>query len=316
MEWSIRNTVLQSYLPGETPAPLRYYREQELLNLRGDGTKQLQEWDRVYDYAFYNDLGDPDSGPDNVRPILGGSKDFPYPRRGRTSRPPTKTGSKINPYFTCICQFLLDQSSYSSAKNLDFIRYCFLTDPRTESGMPPLGGLSVYVPRDERFGHVKMSDFLAYTLKALAHGVKPALLGYFDGTEEIDGFKELYNMYEGGLKLPTGVLSQIRKLMPGELLKELFRTDGENFLRLPVPQIIRRTVTSFICFFSFLLLIWSIFHLIVLISQLFGADDKNAWNTDEEFSRETVAGVNPIVIRRLEVISQLKTKIICKAQLI
>ncbi|CAL9078560.1 unnamed protein product, partial [Musa textilis] len=40
------------YLHGETPAPLKPYREDELLNLRGeDVTGQLQEWDRIYDYA-------------------------------------------------------------------------------------------------------------------------------------------------------------------------------------------------------------------------------------------------------------------------
>lgn len=83
---------MQTYLPSETPAPLLEFRKQELVALRGNGTGMLEEWDRVYDYAFYNDLGDPDSDPKNARPVLGGSTEFPYPRRGRTGRPPTKTG--------------------------------------------------------------------------------------------------------------------------------------------------------------------------------------------------------------------------------
>lgn len=83
---------LQTYLPGETPPPLSKYREEELENLRGDGTGERKEWERVYDYACYNDLSEPKKGPKYVRSILGGSSEHPYPRRIRTGRPPTREG--------------------------------------------------------------------------------------------------------------------------------------------------------------------------------------------------------------------------------
>lgn len=90
--------MIQAYLPCQTPGPLRQLREQELVVHRGKGLGKLNEWDRVYDYAYYNDLGTPDDGPEYARPVIGGSK-FPYPRRGRTGRPPTKTGYQQKPFW-------------------------------------------------------------------------------------------------------------------------------------------------------------------------------------------------------------------------
>ncbi|GAU50603.1 hypothetical protein TSUD_410130 [Trifolium subterraneum] len=76
----------KTYLPSETPGPLVYYREKELKTLRGDGEGERKEWERIYDYDFYNDLGDPDKKASLARPVAGGSTTIPYPRRGRTGR--------------------------------------------------------------------------------------------------------------------------------------------------------------------------------------------------------------------------------------
>jgi len=81
-------------LPWETPAGLQDLREQELNTLRGNGKGERKSWDRIYDYALYNDLGDPDKKFDLDRPILGG-KAFPYPRRVRTGRDPCKSGTSF-----------------------------------------------------------------------------------------------------------------------------------------------------------------------------------------------------------------------------
>ncbi|PSS10133.1 Linoleate 9S-lipoxygenase [Actinidia chinensis var. chinensis] len=224
----------QTYLPSETPAPLIQYRSEELVNLRGDGTGMLEEWDRVYDYAYYNDLGNPDKGPEYARPILGGSTEYPYPRRGRTGRPPTET------------------------------------DPESESRLPLLMSLNIYVPRDERFGHLKLSDFLAYALKSIVQFLIPEFEALCDSTpNEFDSFDDTLKLYEGGFKLPEGpLLDRIRENIPLEMLKELIRTDGEGYTKFPMPQVIK--------------------------------DDKTAWRTDEEFAREMLAGLNPVIIRRLQ----------------
>lgn len=77
------------------------YRETELKCLRGEieevakGDGVRKEWDRIYDYATYNDLGDVDESPDLARPTLGGSSQYPYPRRLRTGRAPSKAGENL-----------------------------------------------------------------------------------------------------------------------------------------------------------------------------------------------------------------------------
>jgi linoleate 9S-lipoxygenase len=72
-----------------------YYRQEELKTLRGDGTGERKEWERIYDYDVYNDLGDPDKKASLARPVSGGSSTIPYPRRGRTGRKSAKKGNKI-----------------------------------------------------------------------------------------------------------------------------------------------------------------------------------------------------------------------------
>ncbi|KAL0387503.1 UNVERIFIED_CONTAM: putative linoleate 9S-lipoxygenase 5 [Sesamum radiatum] len=224
----------QTYLPSQTPAPLRGYREEELENLRGNGTGKLEEWDRVYDYDIYNDLGDPDKGAEHVRPILGGSPEFPYPRRGRTGRPPASS------------------------------------DPKVESRIPLYNSLSIYVPRDERFSQLKMSDFVAYALKSIFQFLAPEFKALFDKTpDEFDSFEDVLKLYDGGIKVSNdSLLEKIRERIPIEMIKELLRSDGETGFKFPLPQVIK--------------------------------EDKTAWRSDEEFAREMLAGINPVVIRRLQ----------------
>ena len=114
-----------------------------------------------------------------------------------------------------------------------------MTDPNTESRLPLLS-LHIYVPKDERFGHLKFSDFLAYALKSLVQIILPELKSICDKTpNEFDSFDDVMKLYDGGFKLPDGALHQIKDRIPWEMLKELVRSDGEQFLKFPLPDVIK-----------------------------------------------------------------------------
>ncbi|XP_074582975.1 putative lipoxygenase 8, chloroplastic [Curcuma longa] len=82
------------YLPAQTPDGLGRLRAKELEILRGNGQGERKSFERIYDYDVYNDLGDPDNDVEKTRPVLGGSKEYPYPRRCRTGRPKSKKDPK------------------------------------------------------------------------------------------------------------------------------------------------------------------------------------------------------------------------------
>jgi linoleate 9S-lipoxygenase len=114
-------------------------------------------------------------------------------------------------------------------------------DPNSESRLSLAE--QIYVPRDERFGHIKMADFLGYSLKAIAKGIVPAVRTYVDPTWEFDSFQDIIRkLYKGGLKLPNiPALEEMRRLFPLQLIKDLLPEGGDYLLKLPMPQIIKGT---------------------------------------------------------------------------
>ena len=84
---------MQLCLPHDTPLALKKIRRDELLCLRGDGKGERKYAERIYEYDVYNDLGDIDGDISQKRPILGGSVDYPCPRRVRTGRSLAKAGN-------------------------------------------------------------------------------------------------------------------------------------------------------------------------------------------------------------------------------
>ena len=121
-----------------------------------------------------------------------------------------------------------------------FVHVCVRADPDSESRLSLVE--QIYVPRDERFGHLKMADFLGYSIKAIAEGIVPAIRTYVDTTPgEFDSFQDILDLYEGGRKLPdVPALEELRKRFPLQLVKALLPAAGDYILKLPMPQIIKR----------------------------------------------------------------------------
>ncbi|OAY77154.1 Linoleate 13S-lipoxygenase 2-1, chloroplastic [Ananas comosus] len=214
----------KSYLPSQTPPGLERLRKKELANMRGDGTGERKPFERIYDYDTYNDLGDPDKGQDMARPVLGDSKEFPYPRRCRTGRPRTKK------------------------------------DPLSEERSS-----SVYVPRDEAFSEVKGLTFSAKAFKSVLHAVVPSIeTAIIDTKLGFPYFTAIDSLFNEGVKLPKQEgLSFFRTVIPRVI--KAFEDSTDNVLLFEAPEMIDR--------------------------------DKFAWFRDEEFSRQTLAGLNPFSIQ-------------------
>ncbi|KAK1302115.1 hypothetical protein QJS10_CPB12g01797 [Acorus calamus] len=185
------------YLPSQTPAGLRDLRENELKALRGDGKGVRKSSDRIYDYAKYNDLGNPDKGIEGVRPTLGGDE-IPYPRRCRTGRPPSDS----------------DLGAES----------------RVEKPYP------MYVPRDEAFEESKQDTFSAGRLKAVLHSLIPSLIASIDAdNQDFKGFHDIDKLYKEGLLLKEGLQDHLLKKLPfvskiQETSQGLLRYDTPNII--------------------------------------------------------------------------------------
>ncbi|CAK7349233.1 unnamed protein product [Dovyalis caffra] len=216
------------YLPNQTPSALLELRRLELVCLRGDGTQERKEWDQIYDYDYYNDLGYPDKGQEHIRPVLGGSELNPYPRRVRTGCPPSST------------------------------------EPSTESQTQTIS-LDIYVPPDERFSPKKLSEFTSNSIQATLHFVIADAKSLFkQDSRSFESFDEIRDMFsskrsqavEGKVKeklkgkvkeklkgkvkekLKGKVKEKLKKLVPYEHFKKITYASKEDLMKFPLPQII------------------------------------------------------------------------------
>ncbi|KNA25150.1 hypothetical protein SOVF_008760 [Spinacia oleracea] len=209
----------KGYLPSQTPIGLKSLREQDLASLRGNGKGERQDYERIYDYDTYNDLGNPDNNSLLRRPVLG-TKTHPYPRRCRTGRPPTKT------------------------------------DPSSEKRVA-----SFYVPRDENFSDLKQITFGISVLDNVLHALVPSLEATIvDKNLGFESFKEVLELFNKGIELSD---MKEKSTMENDQLPELFLS--KDVLSFPTTELMDR--------------------------------DEFAWFRDEEFARETLAGLNPYAIK-------------------
>ncbi|GAB2220415.1 hypothetical protein Droror1_Dr00008065 [Drosera rotundifolia] len=192
----------QAYLPSETPPGIKDLRHEDLLSLRGNGKGERKMHERIYDYAPYNDLGNPDKDPELDRPVLAGEK-RPYPRRCRTGRPPMET------------------------------------DPECESRIEKPN--PVYVPRDEAFEEIKKGTFSAGRLKAVLHNLIPQIAATLSSSDNsFNCFSDIDRIYNDGIVLKDEEqLEKVRNRSLDRFAKQVLKI-GDKLLKYDVPDVIKR----------------------------------------------------------------------------
>ncbi|KMT03105.1 hypothetical protein BVRB_8g196630 [Beta vulgaris subsp. vulgaris] len=128
---------------------------------------------------------------------------------------------------------------------------------------------SVYVPRDERFSGLKQEEFGFSTLKARLHSVVPALWTKFLDVDHDFPYMTAVNLLfnEGESNNPEMVHhGTVQDSLPHVIRQVSDETD--HILRFELPQSFQR--------------------------------DGFSWFKDEEFARQTLAGMNPLSIKCLK----------------
>ncbi|KAL7610480.1 lipoxygenase 6, chloroplastic [Lactuca sativa] len=136
------------------------------------------------------------------------------------------------------------------------------SDPNSESRIEKPH--PVYVPRDETFEEIKQNTFSAGRLKALLHNLLPSIAAKLSDTDiSFECFSEIDKLYNDGVFLKEAEHNQFLVNFTNQVMNV-----GKRFLKYDTPAIMRR--------------------------------DRFAWLRDDEFARQTLAGVNPVNIELLK----------------
>ncbi|XP_057776930.1 lipoxygenase 6, chloroplastic [Salvia miltiorrhiza] len=140
-----------------------------------------------------------------------------------------------------------------------------LTDPDAESRIEKPD--PVYVPRDETFEEVKQNTFSAGRLKAVLHNLIPLIVSTLASSDvPFTNFSDIDNLY-GDILLQHEPKEAKKNQLLANLMNQVLNV-GDKLLKYEIPAIIRR--------------------------------DRFSWLRDNEFARQTLAGVNPVNIELLK----------------
>ncbi|KAJ4840617.1 hypothetical protein Tsubulata_020919 [Turnera subulata] len=153
------------------------------------------------------------------------------------------------------------------------------TDPSSESRTSSTPNF--YVPRDEAFSEVKDFAFSVKTVSSVLNTLLPALQSLLtDPNQGFPNFSQIDSLYDynddddeeednnkssRGIKLPKQQLGVVGQVLPA--LIKTFREGGDDLLLFDLPQLIE--------------------------------NDSFSWLRDDEFARQTLAGLNPLSIQLL-----------------
>ncbi|KAK8491487.1 hypothetical protein V6N11_059412 [Hibiscus sabdariffa] len=263
----------QLCLPKKTPKGLEELRRKELEELRGGSKDERKPWDRTYEYDYYNDLGDPDNGRQHARPVLGGSTQFPYPRRLRTGRPPCHDDHLAESRPASCSQIYVPPDERLSHKKQEELKnnfvYALVRFLAQESTRPPLSNQECpdFVVKIAQLFSIEDSKFILSMVDFFRRN--PKLQPNQDSSNyDLFGIEDLFA--DKDVKgLEDSVKHKLRKMVPVEIFDKVVATAAAK------KQSISSQPPSII------------------------TENRWAWSEDGEFGRQMLAGTNPVRIRRI-----------------
>lgn len=151
-------------------------------------------------------------------------------------------------------------------KEHPYPRRCRTGRPRTKT--EPLSesrSLDIYIPRDESFSELKQASFGINTIKSVLHGLVPIIeSALVDKERGFPYFTAIDTLFNEGIELPKDTEKPwyLQTLLPRTV--KAVKDTGNEILLFETPELFDR--------------------------------DKFSWFRDEEFSRQTLAGLNPMGI--------------------